>query len=339
MHHALTIPEIVQLILSSGVSHLTIRDVALTCRLWKDPALDRLWRHLDSVFPLLWVLAPLRAQATRGTAITWTFDVPFPLPENWERFEMYARRVRTLTFDLSSPNGNSFDLSTFQTVAQYRPPGKEMLPNLRKFTFNARRSLHPGTLSSFLVFLGSSVMELDLREIAPGAIPGFLAYVAQRAPQLQDLKIGGRRSSEVDSNALANCLSRLEKLQSLNAPAIRLTPAVWDAMAQHTRLTYASFPTPTWGHSPATMDFQPRAFAKLERLVIRESFDFLCSLFEPQNVLHKITRIVAEGGPMGQGRNEFRRLCELLARKLPNLEFVWLGCHSNAVQDEAPLQF
>lgn len=60
MHRALSIPEILQLILSSGISTVTARNVALTCRMWKELALDRLWRDLDSVFPLLWVLVPLK---------------------------------------------------------------------------------------------------------------------------------------------------------------------------------------------------------------------------------------------------------------------------------------
>ncbi|KIO31395.1 hypothetical protein M407DRAFT_19539 [Tulasnella calospora MUT 4182] len=41
---------------------------------------------------------------------------------------------------------------------------------------------------------------------------------------------------------------------------------------------------------------------------------------------------------MGQGRNEFRRLCELLPQKLPNLELVSLGYFSNAVQEEGALE-
>ncbi|KAG8923525.1 hypothetical protein FRC01_012658 [Tulasnella sp. 417] len=222
-------------------------------------------------------------------------------------------------------------------LAQFRPAGKEMLPNLRKLTYNARQLPLPEALSSFLVFLSSSVVELELRQLTPGSMPSLLAYLVGRAPHVLDLKLAGSRSSEVDSNALATCLLRLEKLQFINT-SIRLTPALWDAIAQHKGLTYASFASPTWGLPPTATGFQPREFARLERLVIRENFDFLCSLFESQNDLPKIIWVVFQGGCRGAGRNGFRRLCELLPQKFPNLEVVWLGCHSNAAQEDKALE-
>lgn len=62
MHRALSIPEILQLVLSSGVCRITARNAALTCRLWMEPALDELWKDLDSVLPLFWVLVPLKIE-------------------------------------------------------------------------------------------------------------------------------------------------------------------------------------------------------------------------------------------------------------------------------------
>lgn len=59
MHRALSIPEVLQLVLSSDVSRATLRSAALTCSIWQDPALDQLWKDLDSIFPIIWVLVPL----------------------------------------------------------------------------------------------------------------------------------------------------------------------------------------------------------------------------------------------------------------------------------------
>ncbi|KAG8909197.1 hypothetical protein FRC00_010539, partial [Tulasnella sp. 408] len=251
---------------------------------------------------------------------------------------MYAQRVRTLKFDLYPTKGNTFDLTTFQTIAQYRPPEGDLLPNLRKFTYDAGQAPLSGALSSFLIFLGSSVSTLELRGIIQAATPGILAYVARRVPQLQIFSIGGGQSSEMDSSALATCLISLEKLKRLHTGSINLAPSLWDAMAQHQCLTSAEFVAPPRGHSPTTMDFQPRTFAKLETLVIRENFDFLCRVFESQTVLPKTTRVMFEGGSTEQRRSDFRRLCELLPQKLPNLTIVWLDYHSNATQEEGPLE-
>lgn len=70
MHPALTVLEIISLILSSGINRKTMLNVALTCRLWKDPGLDQLWRDLDSVFPLIYVLVPLRV-GSRDARTLW----------------------------------------------------------------------------------------------------------------------------------------------------------------------------------------------------------------------------------------------------------------------------
>lgn len=95
MHRALSIPEVLRLVLSSDVDHGTLRNAALTCSLWMDPALDELWQDLDSVFPLLWVLIPLRI----------------------ERIERWApgRKLRVWVSTLSSPFGvclNERDLTS-----------------------------------------------------------------------------------------------------------------------------------------------------------------------------------------------------------------------------------
>ncbi|KAG8923526.1 hypothetical protein FRC01_012659 [Tulasnella sp. 417] len=122
-------------------------------------------------------------------------------------------------------------------VAQSRPSGKDLLPNLRKLTYNARQQQSADALPTFLLFLGASIVELNLLEIVPMAIPDFLGHLAEKVPQLKDLYFDRAAKSDAGSIALASSLIRLEKLVVLDVEPIALTPAIWDAMAQHPCLT------------------------------------------------------------------------------------------------------
>ncbi|KIO31396.1 hypothetical protein M407DRAFT_19540, partial [Tulasnella calospora MUT 4182] len=339
MHCALAIPEIIQHVLSSGVCRITARNAALTCGLWKDLALDELWKDLDSIFPLLWVLVPLQVDTTapRDKKTIWTAEALSPLPEDWNRLETYARRVRTLIFDISPTTGNTFDLSMFQTVIQLRPSGKDLLPNLRKFTYNARQQSSPDALPLFLTFLGASIVELKLLQIVPMVIPDFLANLSQKVPQVQHLRIERSSQSDAGSMALVSSLIRLERLSSLDVAPVALTPAIWDAMAQHPSLLSATFSE--WKLSPDAIGFQPRTFANLRSLAIQANFDHLCGLFESQNDLPTLTRIAFRGLSVEQGRNDLRRLCGLLAQKLPILRWAGLVCRSKTSHSDVPLGF
>ncbi|KAG8923529.1 hypothetical protein FRC01_012662, partial [Tulasnella sp. 417] len=330
MHHALSIPEILQLVLSSGVCRATMRNAALTCTLWKDAALDELWKDLDSVFPLIWVLVRLEIEQTA--------DTRFPLPSNWSRLGTYVRRVRTLVFDVFPPAGRAIALKTLQTVAQLRPPGRGLLPNLRKFTYIPRDLPEVDTVSQFLVFLGPSIVELKLVHVASSAVPALLEYVAQWTPQVQRVQIEDHFQKSYDgSSAFASSLLKLKKLTSLEAEVISLTPVVWDAMARHSSLLSARVLFLSSLDSVAA--FQPRVFAKLASLTIRAKFDRLCGLFGSQNDLPTLTRVSLTGPSVPQARSDFRRLCELLVQKLPNLACVEVAFCWTPALDGVPLGF
>ncbi|KAG8953603.1 hypothetical protein FRC00_006187 [Tulasnella sp. 408] len=328
MHRALSIPEVLQLVLSSDISQETIRNAALTCSLWKDPALDRLWKELDSVFPLVWVLIPLELEATT--------KAPFPHPGALKRFEAYGRRIRKLVFDISPDTGDTVGLKAFQTIAQVRRPDKDLLPNLRKFTYNARRLPSADALSPFLIFLGNSIVELELLEIISMAVPDFLEHLAQGLPQVQWVRIEGTSRSYASSSTLASSLIQLGKLRHLEVLPIPLTPAVWNEMAQHPSLISAELTLS--GNSPDAIGFQPRTFAQLEYLAIQANFDLICGLFQSQNDLPTLTRINLRGHIIEHERSDFYRLCNLLPRKLPHLASVVLRCRTMTLSENEPLK-
>lgn len=234
--------------------------------------------------------------------------------------------------------GDAIAFRTLQTIAQLRPPGKALLPNLRKFTYVARNLSHLDALSQFLLFLGPSVVELKLLEIPSKAVPDLLEYLSQRAPQVQHLQVEAPpKAYFAASSAFASSLIQLAELTSLEAMRTTLTPALWDAMAQHPSLVSAGFSLAI--PFDATR-FQPRVFAKLSSLEIRVAkFECLCGLFESQNDLPTLIRVSCLGRSEDPGRSDFRQLCELLSQKLPRLACVELGFRTPLSVDAVPLRF
>ncbi|RPD57396.1 hypothetical protein L226DRAFT_573428 [Lentinus tigrinus ALCF2SS1-7] len=64
---------------------------ALVCRAFSQHALDSLWHTLDKVHPLLALLPPFQYKHS----CMFSREVT---PEEWQRFELYARRVQTLQY-------------------------------------------------------------------------------------------------------------------------------------------------------------------------------------------------------------------------------------------------
>ncbi|KAG8923528.1 hypothetical protein FRC01_012661 [Tulasnella sp. 417] len=337
MHRAISIPEIVHMIFSEA-SRGSLRNAALTCTQWKEPALDQLWRVLDSVFPLLWILIPLKLESEHDQSekTVWTALLPFPRPKTWNRLETYTRRVRVLYLDAFPTTGDIVAFQTFQTTVQFRPPGKELLPNLRKLIYNARNRPQTDALSVLAALLVPSIVELKLLGVPLISVPDFLDYLTQRTPRVRNLLIEGPPPSYIGSSTLSSNLLRLENLTSFELGSTALTPGIWDAMTQLPSLVSAGFPL--LPPAPDATGFQPKAFAKLGSLSIRGDFPLLCDLFGSQNDLPTITRIDFRGRSVEEGRSDFRRLCRLLARKLPNLTSVRLDCRTTSLEADVPLK-
>ncbi|KAG8914024.1 hypothetical protein FRC01_004255, partial [Tulasnella sp. 417] len=135
MHRMLAVHEIVSNVLRNARSHDQAM-AARASRLWCDIALDWLWRELDSVLPLLRLLAPL-AETSSGLAFAERID-----PHNWERFRHYARRVRFLRYDGSDPDpaaqlsssGLASDVSV--TLLTLKPSGfGPLLPHIQEINW------------------------------------------------------------------------------------------------------------------------------------------------------------------------------------------------------------
>ncbi|PCH35683.1 hypothetical protein WOLCODRAFT_166413 [Wolfiporia cocos MD-104 SS10] len=83
----------------------TVLAIALTCRTFHEPALDRLWRTLFTFARLIRTL-PQDSWAVFGKSIV-TLIRPLTLTD-WTRFELYASRVRNFGYDPHNPSASSW---------------------------------------------------------------------------------------------------------------------------------------------------------------------------------------------------------------------------------------
>lgn len=251
-------------------------------------------------------------------------DAPHPRPD---RLETCARRVRTLSCDLLPITGNVVAVTTFQTIAQFRPSWKVLFTKLREVTYNAGALEAADALPPLSIFSGPSIARFALFSSVASAVRVLLEDLPQRASHIRYLDVDGSLATAPCSSALASSLSKLKKLSSLKA-SVDLTQALWKAVAQHPSLVTAGFPL--WMFVPDPAGYQPRTFANLQTLVIASRCDRLCRFFESQNALPTLTYVGFAGISVEQGRSDLRRLCELLAQKVPRLASVRLGLNSTS---------
>ncbi|KAG8980235.1 hypothetical protein FRB93_009323 [Tulasnella sp. JGI-2019a] len=123
-----------------------LASVARVCSQWSEIALDRLWYSMDSLLPILHLLEPT-------TISNGKIDIPQGLEHvNWDRFGLYARRIRCLSWadDGVIKNHLCVQLLLHQPV---------LLPNLLELTWEARRQ--EAVMQMFLV-ASSSLRTLRL---------------------------------------------------------------------------------------------------------------------------------------------------------------------------------
>ncbi|KAG8992519.1 hypothetical protein FRB94_011530 [Tulasnella sp. JGI-2019a] len=137
---------------------------ARVCRAWSSIVIDVLWADLDSIFPLLELIAPLERDSERRLV--------FPdLVErvDWGRFDSYARRVRSLAYndteDRLTQNGYTGIISKtiFSDIYINNPKSGPLLPNATKVVW---MTYDPDTALLLLPFLSDSTLSLHV-ELGP----------------------------------------------------------------------------------------------------------------------------------------------------------------------------
>ncbi|TFK54193.1 hypothetical protein OE88DRAFT_1805969 [Heliocybe sulcata] len=198
--------------------HNTMRCSALTCRNFMDPALDALWRNLDSLQPLFRLFECFSPEDGRllSTQPVGGYEL--------QRYRAYARRVRRLKYN--SILGNEDPVGPAACIAVYHALGSPLLPSLRVLVWSVYdgTAVHLSTLVAPTLQIVSINVPFTHREVdgnrnswivergktRPQAVSGFLYELARTAPDVHSLTLRGVLAGvELDS------VSRLRSLKDL----------------------------------------------------------------------------------------------------------------------------
>ncbi|KIJ59764.1 hypothetical protein HYDPIDRAFT_170630 [Hydnomerulius pinastri MD-312] len=163
MHHALQIVEIQRMICdqlatnprdsdSDANDRATLFALALTCRVWVEPALDKLWEYLDSVHPLLKSLPKDLWRSESGWG--WHFGRDF-LETDGEILQKYSGRVRFLQLNCDREH-----LRNIPSVMSRLP--FPLFPNLRTLYICAEDAEDLGSGCFWRVFLSPTIKYLNI---------------------------------------------------------------------------------------------------------------------------------------------------------------------------------
>ncbi|KAG9026434.1 hypothetical protein FS837_004616 [Tulasnella sp. UAMH 9824] len=226
------VPDILIMILAM-VDKPTQAIAARVCRRWNEVALSHLWRLMDSVFPLLKLLAPLeyfcQFQYHKDDLLKRLGAV------DWNRFHHYAVHVRSLTH-VETKQTPRLDAEAAAAMLFRHPFGSSLLPNLQEvyWTFS-----HEESTMFALAFMGP---ELDVLELGLGvsrtAAVDLLKCLAYRTPNLKDLGIGTYLRALHLSDVISSLISSLSNLERLHLPVYYQTEQIVRAIASRPKLKH-----------------------------------------------------------------------------------------------------
>ncbi|KAG2048774.1 hypothetical protein BDR06DRAFT_962231 [Suillus hirtellus] len=190
---------------NSVISHATLAALARTCRTFKEPALDTLWKHIDGFEPLILCFPEgVHDRDVLGLGKL-TFIRP-PLAREWSIFSQYAHRIRSLTFEPSE--SDVIDDRIVQALIS--APSLTLLPNLcRLHWFNDQECFIP-LLRCLLV---PTIRSLELRSSTSGIfwVPSFaksalLTSLGARCPSIREFKCVYQSDSEDNSDIISDAV-------------------------------------------------------------------------------------------------------------------------------------
>ncbi|KAG8944659.1 hypothetical protein FRC04_001623 [Tulasnella sp. 424] len=268
----LAVPELLANVLSFATQS-TLASCALACKSWSDVALDVLWRNLDSVFPLLEMLMGMELLG----------DLDYPSPNSlqrlssrlsradWSRFQLYAGRVRSLSYNdedsyRDDPTVSRLPTQALAMLCFHRPIGFALLPNIENLKWSTS-----GSATSILPFLSPRVKYLEV-ELTGGveSVNDFFYALAQgRIPNLETFILKTPTPALDIEDSLQKVIGTWKILENLLVPPYYLRPSILGAAASLPNLKVLAQDythRPPYDLATTLKEFPQNAFPKLEKL-------------------------------------------------------------------------
>ncbi|KAI0080350.1 hypothetical protein K474DRAFT_312829 [Panus rudis PR-1116 ss-1] len=144
--------KLLEFIIDTPNGRRSVARLARTCKGFKEPALNVLWRDLDSFVPLLGLFPNNLLRRARRPGLGLARN---PEPADWERVLSYGDRVRGITYTEAY---NNVSASVFPVFEEYRPR-QYILPNLTSLTWKAETA---AGLERSLLFITPGLQSLTI---------------------------------------------------------------------------------------------------------------------------------------------------------------------------------
>ncbi|KAG1885962.1 hypothetical protein F4604DRAFT_1951401 [Suillus subluteus] len=235
MHACLQISETLQAIFAkvtevtaSGVqpSYTTLYYLALTCRTFRELALDALWAHIQETY----VLAMCLPQGTRSQPVNLGIYVDsncmrFLRPlvdDDWTTFQKYARRVRSLTFKKYDVRHQRLHDSAALALLGSHPSPSPPFPLLQELYWFDRRDV---LLPCLQRCISTTLTRLVIcSERWPSSMVDLLAGIGKACPKIKEFRCSMPQPSACSMlSDIVTCWDDLEILKTVavNAQALK----------------------------------------------------------------------------------------------------------------------
>ncbi|KDQ62051.1 hypothetical protein JAAARDRAFT_203272 [Jaapia argillacea MUCL 33604] len=226
MHNALQIPEILENILEN-LNRKLLSVVSRTCLVFRDPALDLLWKNHATLGDLIRCMpSDAWKEVLTSTPDTVTSVLTFARPlvsSDWPRFQLYASRIKCLEVRPSlyrSGRGFEIEAKVLLDLSIHRPCSI-LFPHLQELlwtTWAVTPKFQLDTFHFIDIFLGPNLRKLNISYGGASETEAkhFLSSLRRKAPKLLSLNISNFSKAPVSLNMSA--LARFTELQTLIVP-------------------------------------------------------------------------------------------------------------------------
>ncbi|KAJ7153668.1 hypothetical protein C8R46DRAFT_1357078 [Mycena filopes] len=223
MHSALEIAELIGLICAEvSVSSpqweakRDLNSMARACRSFSEPALDFLWKDQCGITNVLATMADDLWQIKRYRGGLLLHPLRHIRPQDWVRFDFYARRVRVFSWP-DSPSPVPGTWPTVFALLAASIPVDHVFPNLKSLSWAAVKGSH----SPFLhLFLSPGLETISMTKLSGDAHLSLLPSLAIYLPRLKSVTISTTTRWPQGQSEHTTMIRSLAYLERLNVPSL-----------------------------------------------------------------------------------------------------------------------
>ncbi|KAL4070775.1 hypothetical protein J3A83DRAFT_4358872 [Scleroderma citrinum] len=210
--------KLLDTIIDSPNGRRSLSRLARTCKAMCEPALNVLWKELDSLLPLIGLFPNNLLKRARRPGLGLA---KAPNPEDWDRLLEYGKRVRRITYVESS----SVSQSVFATISDHSPVSY-ILPELQQLVWKIETA---AGLEASMLFVNPELQSLVL-EVGNRALKldDYLSEVCRRT-QLTAFSFTSPTPLPRDFTDLLRSQNTLEKLVLVAPGALSAQVGQWAA--------------------------------------------------------------------------------------------------------------